>query len=397
VNAKLLQKHLQTLLANGPRLIGSPANQAAANYIRDVFQSASMGVKEQPYSCIAWEHTRTSLKINGQPRTAQANAFSLACDVSGIVVPVSTLTELETKDIAGKILLFYGDLARQPVAPLAWFLCTDRDRQIINRLTAAPPSALLMPPALTLEYEQVTEDWALDVAAATIPQDTLIELLLKPDLQVDLQIVSRRYPETARNIVANKKKPGNKQKIVLCAHFDTKATTPGASDNAASVAILLYLAETLSKRDLPFDLEFIAFNGEEALPIGDDEYIRLLGDELDKILVLINLDGVGPYIGATSIAVFSASTEFEVQIQSLLTKFPGVVQVEPWPESNHSTFSFRGVPSLALSSSGSRHLAHTPLDRLEIISPQRMQEAADLVLDIVASLKVGSYRADDAG
>ena len=387
-----LSKHLQTLLANGPRLIGSPSNQAAANYIRDAFRSTGMQVVEQSYPCTAWEHTRTHFTVNGVSQTAEANAFSLPCNVTGMVLPVSSITELETRDLTGKIILFYGDLARQPIAPLAWFLCTDRDRQIIERLTAARPAALLTPPAQTLEYEQVTEDWALDVSAATIPQETVMELLLNPSAQVSLQIEARRYPEKARNIIASKKITGHSQKVVLCAHFDTKAATPGAFDNASSVAVLLWLSETLSQRDLPFDLEFTAFNGEEALPIGDDEYIRLLGHELDHILVAINLDGVGPLAGTTSIAVFSASAEFETQIQRLMLPYPGVVQVEPWPESNHSTFSFRGVPSLALGSVGTRNLAHTPLDRLEIVSSQRMQEAADLVTDIIASLKVGSYR-----
>ncbi len=395
MESQQLMQHLHTLLANGQRLIGTPSNQAAADYIRDVFRSIGLEVEEQPYPCTGWEHTSTSFSVNDQPRTAEANAFSLPCDVAGTLVPVSTLAELESTDISSKIVLFYGDLAKQPIAPLSWFLCTDRDRQIIHCLSTARPSAMLTPPALTLEYEQVSEDWALDVAAATISQEIVTELLANPQAQISLQIEARRYPATARNIVASKKVAGHSMKVVLCAHFDTKATTPGASDNGASAAILLGLAQTLTRQDWPFDLEFIAFNGEEALPIGDDEYLRRLGSELDQILVAINMDGVGPYLSTTSIAVFSASGEFEAKIQQLIQPYPGVVRVEPWPESNHSTFSFRGVPSLALSSVGARNLAHTPLDRLEIISPQRMLEAASLVAEIVTSLQVGSYRPID--
>lgn len=392
MDSQQLMEHLRRLLANGPRLIGSPSNQAAADYIRDVFIGCGLQVEEQPYPCTGWEHTCTRFSVNGQPRVAEANAFSLPCDVTGTVVPVSTLAELESTDISSKIVLFYGDLAKQPIAPLAWFLCTDRDRQIIHCLSTAKPTALLTPPALTLEYEQVSEDWALDVAAATLSQETVTELLTNSRAHVSLQIEARRYPATARNIIASKKVAGHTQKVVLCAHFDTKATTPGASDNGASAAILLSLAQTLTRQDWPFDLEFIAFNGEEALPIGDDEYLRRLGSELDQILIALNMDGVGPYLGATSIAVFSASCDFETQIARMIEHYPDVVQVEPWPESNHSTFSFRGVPSLALSSVGARNLAHTPFDRLEIISPQRMLEAATLAVEIVASLKVGSYR-----
>jgi aminopeptidase YwaD len=316
----------------------------------------------------------------------------MPCDVAGNVLPISTVAELESADIAGKIVLFYGDLAKQPVAPLAWFLCGDRDRQIIERLTSAPPAALLCPPAVTLEYEQVTEDWALDIAAATISQEAVLRLLTHPQEAVELRIEARRYPAVARNIVARKRAPGADQRVVLCAHFDTKINTPGATDNGASVAALLTLAEKIAGRDWPFDLEFIAFNGEEYLPIGDDEYLRRAGETLDQILLAINMDGCGSTLGTTSIAVFSTTEEFESQMDQLILKYPGVVKVEPWPESNHSTFSFRGVPALAISSIGARNIAHTPQDRLEMVSPARMLEATQLVLDIASSLKPGSYR-----
>jgi aminopeptidase YwaD len=384
--------HLSAVLAIGERPIGSPANQAAANYIRKTFQSAGLDVEEQPYPCTGWEHTSTRFAISGRSIPAQANAFSLPCDAAGAVLPVSTLAELEAADIAGRIVLFYGDLTRQPVAPLAWFLSTERDRRIIERLHAARPAALLCPPAATLEYEQVTEDWALDVAAATIPQEAVVELLANPRAQASLQIEARRYPAVARNIVARRRFPDSQQRVVLCAHFDTKINTPGASDNAAGVAALLCLAEECASREYPFDLEFVAFNGEEYLPVGDDEYVRRAGDTFDQILLAINIDGAGPILSATSIAVFSASSGFEAKMDDLIRAYPGVVKVDPWPESNHSTFSFRGVPSLAISSMGARNLAHTPADRLEIISPARLLETAQLVEDILASLKPGSYR-----
>lgn len=392
MDTRTLMSHLRALLANGERPIGSPANQAAADYILSAFKAANLEVEEQSYECTGWEHILTRFLISGQSRPAQANAFSMPCDVAGNVLPISTVAELESADIAGKIVLFYGDLAKQPVAPLAWFLCGDRDRQIIERLTCAPPAALLCPPAVTLEYEQVTEDWALDIAAATISQEAVLRLLTHPEEAVELRIDARRYPAVARNIVARKRAPGADQRVVLCAHFDTKINTPGATDNGASVAALLTLAEKIAGRDWPFDLEFIAFNGEEYLPIGDDEYLRRAGETLDQILLAINMDGCGSTLGTTSIAVFSTTEEFESQMDQLILKYPGVVKVEPWPESNHSTFSFRGVPALAISSIGARNIAHTPQDRLEMVSPARMLEATQLVLDIASSLKPGSYR-----
>ena len=49
--------------------------------------------------------------------------------------------------------------------------------------------------------------------------------------------------------------------IVVCAHLDSKATTPGAFDNAAGVATLLALTEVGHLDGLP--LELVLFNGED--------------------------------------------------------------------------------------------------------------------------------------
>ncbi|WP_371879109.1 M28 family peptidase [Candidatus Chloroploca mongolica] len=41
----------------------------------------------------------------------------------------------------------------------------------------------------------------------------------------------------------------------MCAHFDTKINTPGASDNGGGAAALLALAERLSKWEAGVDSE----------------------------------------------------------------------------------------------------------------------------------------------
>ena len=53
-----LTRHLHKLSVEiGCRPIGSPANQAAADYVRDVFRSLGLAVEEQAYACTGWECT----------------------------------------------------------------------------------------------------------------------------------------------------------------------------------------------------------------------------------------------------------------------------------------------------------------------------------------------------
>jgi Iap family predicted aminopeptidase len=380
-------RHIEKLCVEiGSRPIGSPANQAAADYVRNSFGAAGCQVEEQPYACTAWEHTSTMLELSGERLDVVANAFSLPCEVTAPVVAAGTIPELEAAPASGRILLLYGDLVRNPLSAKSWFLKGERDERIIQTLEILKPAALLAPPTATDYYGQWTEDWELDLPAATVPYDVALRLLRLGETPVRLCIESRRVSSSARNLVARTAGSGDKR-IVLCAHFDTKINTPGALDNGSGAAVLLTLAEMLAPGTWPFTLEFIAFNGEEYLPLGDDEYLRRAQGYFGNILAAINLDMVGAALGANSITAMSCTAEFEAQIKGLAARYPGVVWVEPWPESNHSTFSMRGVPGIALSSVGMRGLTHSRGDTIEHVSPTALVEAINLVKEIVASLQ----------
>lgn len=376
-------KHLHALLDLGPRPLGSPANQAAADYLREAFRAADLDVEEQPYPCTAWEERQTTLEKGGERLEAAANAFSRPCDLTAPVICAGTIPELEHSSPRGKILLLYGDLARAPLSPKAWFLKSERDEQVIGLLERLQPAALLAPPTATDYFGCLTEDAELDLPAATVPQAVARRLLREPTLPVHLRIDAALAPATARNIVA--RTPGTRDsRLVVCAHFDTKIRTPGASDNGAGVAALLVLAEKLAAQP---GLEFVAFNGEETLPMGDDEYLRLAEGYFAGIRACVNLDGIGPALASTSLTAIAAPEETEAKIRAIAADFPGVVWVDPWPESNHSTFSFRSIPAFPLSSVGARGLAHSLEDAFEAIEPAKIEEAIGLALEIIRALR----------
>jgi aminopeptidase YwaD len=320
--------------------------------------------EEQPYPCTGWDCAGAWLTDEGEALPVEANAFSPACDVIADVVPAATLDDLAAADLTGKIALLHGELVGEPLAPKSWFLKGKRDDAIIGLLESKRPAALLAPPPATLQYEQFTGDWELEIPAATAPLDVVERLLRRPG-PVHLRLDCAKYPATACNVVARLKATGQDvvpaRKIVLMAHFDTRINTPGALDNAGSVAALLALAETLRVSARPVDLEFIAFDGEEYLPIGDDEYVRGAGEEsFADITLAVNMDGIGYVGGANTIAQFNLAPEQAGRVEAVVSRYPAVQWVEPWPQSNHSTFAFRGAPALAFSSEGAFALAHFP-------------------------------------
>jgi Iap family predicted aminopeptidase len=380
-------EHLKELCVNiGSRPAGSPANHAAAAYIEQVFRVAGLDVEEQQYNCTAWEHQETYLEISGQSLPAAANMFSPPCEVIAPTVAVGTLAELEAADLTGRIGILYGDLMRQPLSPKAWFLITEQEQHVINLLEAKQPAALIAVQAQLGDLDHLIEDDEFHIPSVTVTAESGLTLLKQVGTEVKLRIATELSPGHSSNVVGRQAGSGS-SKVVICAHHDTKINTPGAGDNAVGVAVLLALAHQLRGKLLTHGLEFVAFSGEEYLPLGDDEYLRRGENEFGQVVAAINIDGIGDYLSANTIAIFSSSVEFERQTRQLTTVYPGVVWVDPWPESNHSTFAMRGVPSLAFSSSGMLSIKHLRNDDFDRINPAKLVEVTNLIADIVESLQ----------
>jgi aminopeptidase YwaD len=374
----------------GPRPVGSAANHAAAGYVEDVFRSAGLEVERQAFACPDWVAEDTLLELDGRRLAAAANAFSPSCDVTAPAVPVGTEAELEAADLAGRIGLLYGDLTKgHGLSCRHGVYFPERDDKIMQALEAKGPLAVITVHSKIGSLERLLRDWDFPIPSATVPAEVGLALLGHPDPSLHLRIEVHQSPAHASNVVARKAGAGT-GRILLLAHLDTMHDTPGAIDNASGVAILLALAEALASRSLRLGLEWIAVNGEENGGLGDVEYLRRHGDALGRALALVNVDGVGGRVGVNSLAVMGASQAFEAQVARVHGRYPGVVRVDPWYESDHSAFLFRGVPCIPLSSVGVANINHLPADTIEWIGPGKLDEVVSLVIALIESLEARS-------
>jgi aminopeptidase YwaD len=374
----------------GPRPSGSPANQVSAAYIQSIFQDCGLEVEIQEYACPVWEDLGTALEVNGEALEAAANAYSPPCELTAPAVAISSIAELEAVELKGRIAVLYGDLTKAPLSPKGWFLKSERDDRVIQLLEGKEPEAIITIQAVMGPLVRVIEDWEFVVPSASAPPATGLRLLGEAETMVSLRIDSRRFQGSSSNVVGRASGRGA-SKVVLCAHYDTKFDTPGALDNASGVAALLSLARRLSQHDFEHDLELVAFSGEENLPIGDDEYLRRAGGSFGRIAAAINFDGIGHILGSNSLTTIAASEAFTQEVHRLSGDFPGIVWVDPWPQSNHSTFSWRGVPSIAFTTEGGPPAAHLRSDTAEWISRSKLEEVIALGERIVSALQSRSY------
>ncbi len=98
------------------------------------------------------------------------------------------------------------------------------------------------------------------------------------------------------NVIATK--PGGDQILVVGAHMDSVTSATGAGDNASGVAAMLAAAEALKELSLDYTVMFVAFAAEEGgSPSGAEVFVEGLGDQIDNVVAMINIDSVG--VGTT--------------------------------------------------------------------------------------------------
>lgn len=374
----------------GPRPGGSTANEAAAQYIEQVLSRCGFAVERQTFACPTWVVYETYLELNGEWVPAAANPYSPPCNVTGSVVPIGTLAELEAADLQGQIALLYGHLVRRPLPCKAWTFKDEADARTVELLETKQPAAIIAVQSRLGDLERLIEDVDLPIPSVTVTAQVGLPLLKRPGAVAYLRIRSSLGQDETSNIIA--RRPGNQPgRVLVCAHYDTKYDTPGAADNGSGAAVLLAAAERLGAEALAYDLELVAFTNEEYLPVGSTVYMERLGDGVDAAMVelqaVINCDRVGCALGANSITTLAANDDFRASLGKLVQRYPGVAWVDPWIESDHAFFAFRGVPCIALSNSGAPHWDHLRGDTLDWISPLRLEEAVSLVCEAVHCLQ----------
>ena len=383
-----MMRHLHALADDiGPRPAGSPAHAAAARHIEMALLEAGLHIEDLPFTVPGWRCDETVLTLDGVVYRAAANLPSPPCDIIAPTIAAGTIADLDAADLTGQIAVLYDDLARQPLTPLNCPMYNIDEHQHINRtLLARQPAAVIMVNPYHGNVERRIEDTDFTLPSVTVPAEVGAQLLHRIGEPVALRIAAEQTPVTARHVLAFKSGP-RPERIALMAHFDTKLDTPGAWDNGAGVAALLGLATLLAPRDLGCTLEFIAFGDEENYSQDHVVYISERGDQFGGLIAAINMDGIAHILGHNTITMMMHSAPFEEVVRRVVAQYPRVAWVDPWPESDHSTFAFNGVPALAFSSSAEwQTTRHLPIDTPLFISPAGLREVVDLVAEIVCTI-----------
>lgn len=374
-----LDRHLQHLVeVVGARPPGSPANVRATAYVRDIVAQAGLRTVEHPFRTRWWEPGPVELVVQDVRVPVTANPYSPAVEAIGVV---RSLRQEDDHDAAGGIILVGAEFAPAPLMPKAFPFAPPDHADLICRLEALRPAAVVT----VSDGPPILEDPDLPFPSLTVSADTAMRL---PGAEVRVRIGGVVHEADGVNISVPSRSPG--RRTVVSAHLDSKVTTPGAFDNAGSVAAVLAWVEAGLPPDPPVEIVF--FNGEDHFD-ACGEQAWLAATDLEEVVANVNLDGVGVRGRRTSAALLAGSTPVHEALEAFLRERGGWETAEPWYESDHAIFALQGIPAVAVTSAGVHDLlhdiAHTPRDTLDVVDVAVLTEVSDALTDLAALVHRG--------
>ncbi len=390
--------YLNTLCNVKPnRRTGSLGNREATVFFADTIRPYGYEIDATPFECLDHISGRSGLTHDQEAFEVYTSPYSLGCDVVAELITVSTIEELENTNCEGKILLMRGAICSEQLAPKNFVFYNPEDHQeIIALLESRKPAGIVTATAKSPEQVGALYPFPLIVDGDfDIPsvycRDTLGDVLAA--MQGDpfrLRIDASRLPSSATNIIA-KLNGGARGKVVITAHIDAYEDSPGASDNASGIVVLLLCAEMLSNYQGEHCIEIAALNGEDHYSAaGQMDYLKRYGGEFPGVLLAVNVDDVGYKQGRSSYSFYECSPQLEKKAEDAFQRFDSLARGEQWFNGDHMIFVQSGVPSVAFTAECMpelmRTVTHTSSDTPDIVDCHKLVEVAESLNALVRAL-----------
>ncbi len=398
--AKKSSKYLHMLCVQiSDRSVGSEGNRAATQYFENIASTLGWDTEAQEFNAIDWIDGGASLSCEADRFRVFVSPYSSGCNTEGELISVSSIGELETTDIRGKILLIHGEIAREQLMPKNFIFYNPQEHQhIISLLEQGEPQAIVCATGRNASLAggvypfPLIEDGDFNIPSVYMTEEEGSRLVNHSGKKVSLISNSTRVPGKGCNVIAQKGNPFSKR-IVITAHIDAKKGTPGAIDNASGVVVLLLLADLLRDYDGNRRVELVALNGEDyyAVP-GQMLYVNRNQERFHEILLNINIDGAGYKEGRSAFSFYGLPEEMGKGIKDVIDQWDGIVEGTPWVQGDHSIFIQYGCPAIAVSSQwftdhiDNQEITHTPKDNIEIVDPLKLVEIAQVLSQFIRNL-----------
>lgn len=229
----------------------------------------------------------------------------------------------------------------------------------------------------------------------TVNKAAAREYLAQRFIQLGYEVREQRYG-TGVNFIADR--PGTSgQYLIVSAHLDTVAQTPGADDDASGIAAGLAIAQALDNCRIQHGLRFVAFDEEELGLVGSSVYAARLRNpeqvigaiQLEMLAYDSNGDGLFNVVDCQrpESRALSQAIESAAQRQGRVTPRPGCTE-----RSDHASFWAQGMPAIVVAEmtfgegADPNPCYHQTCDDLEQLNLEYMLQVTQALASGVAEL-----------
>lgn len=386
----------------GNRFAGSPGEARCRDYLLGRFARLGLAeVRLEPFSYLGYEPLEARCRaLSPEQRELACRPLqysaSTAAQGEAVYIGGGSADDLQRLDrlgvaLAGKVVVTSG---RFPfyVTPLlkdrdvaALVVISDASDSLITNHAAMLYRPPLEPPwrGRPLPYPGVTIEagagWELvSTIAAAGPVTLRVEH-------------AARYREREAHNVLGEIPGTTDEQVVVGAHYDSQAESPGIWDNGAGLACLLEIARhELEARHPPKrTVVAVGFALEEIGLWGSTAYTAAHAESLPDVVGMVNLDGVSSvYPGSRSIYADESMRDFAVRTARMEGWEPEeVIDARTRPGSDHAPFVEAGVPAcLAIESALGVPYYHTVRDDRSLVDPAGLASTARVSARLVERL-----------
>jgi aminopeptidase YwaD len=359
-----MQADLQALLAQGPRVAGTPAVAAAGEYLAAELRKVGYTVEFFPFTYNRTHDQGSSLQVGGVSFPVSSVAGSPGRRVEGplVVVPGAGLAaDFANLNLQNSIVvvrrggipgLEKARLAAQRGA-LGVILVTEEPSG--TRFSFGGHSPI---PGVTISSSDGEALFGLTGSRAVL----------------DARIVTEEVQ--GRNVIA---KRGQNPLAIVGAHYDSVPGSPGANDNASGTVTVLELARQMANSPLSERVWFMFFDGEEDGLWGSRRFVEQNLELVRGLKAMLNLDMVGVDVNG-SLGIGGSQ---ELRALADCNALQVACGSAPGGGSDHVPFAQAGVPVLFFFR-GLDPNYHRPTDT--VADPLLMAQTGQLVQGILQRL-----------
>jgi len=380
------------------RCTGSEGNRKATSFLKEELSFLGFETESFKFDAMDWNDGGASLTAGDTDFEVFLSPYSRGCTVNAQLASAASTTELEKGTFRDKILLLHGEITKEQLMPKNFiFYNPEEHKKIISLLERSYAKAIVCATGRNPELAggiypfPLIEDGDFDIPSVYMTKEEGKRLLSYTGKQATLLSTSKRIPGTGYNVTGKKGKD-NLKRIVITAHIDAKKGSPGATDNATGIAVLLILADMLKNYSGDKQIELTALNGEDhyAVP-GQMNYIQSNKYQFDNILLNINIDGAAYKEGKSCFSFFDLPDDIYKKALGIMEKHPDITEGIQWPQGDHSIFIQYGRPAIAVSSkwfieNDAQDITHTPKDNIDIVDCNKIIDITEAICELINKL-----------